>query len=113
LCDKFDKTGSTLENKTGIVGHKRTARTEENINKVKEFIKENPNQPISKASQQLGLKKSSLRNILVKDLAMHPYKITILQKIPESAFQKRNAFCIQILQMISSGKLDPNLMHLN
>jgi len=109
LYNKFQETGSVLDNLKGVVGRK-TVRTEEKINKVKQYMVENPKTSVRDASKKLKTNTRTLHRILKIDLKLCPYKIQIMHKIPKDVYQKRNAFCIKVQEMVESGRLDPNLI---
>ncbi len=46
--------------------------------------------------------RESVRNILNKELKLFPYKVQLMQKLPESSFKKRLDFCNKMLEKIQS-----------
>ena len=69
---KFEETGSVGNVKTPV--HARTARTAENIAAVRDSVAEEPSTSTRRRAQQLHLPRSSLMNIMHKDLNLHAYK---------------------------------------
>ena len=78
---KWKEYGSVQNQNKGKSGRKKTARTPQNIQRVRESIENNPNERIRPLAAKLQLKKSSLRTILVKDLKLFPYKDQITQQL--------------------------------
>ena len=73
---------------TGILIHrpkrekpKTPVRTPENISVVVESVNEVPATSIHSPSQQLNISKTSLRQILHKDLGMTPYKVQLVHEL--------------------------------
>ena len=75
LVLKFKETGTT-EDKP-ICGRPRNIPTDASVQRVAASVADNPKTSIRERCFQLGMTRSSLRNILVKDLKYHPYKIKI------------------------------------
>ena len=77
----FGKTGSIqLETK----GKKRTSRTNENIENVKQVMERSHQKSVRRLSQEVGVSKTSVHRILKLDLGLYPYKIKISQQIKEN-----------------------------
>ncbi|XP_055915177.1 uncharacterized protein LOC129948269 [Eupeodes corollae] len=72
IVKKFEKTGSVKDVKTPV--HARSARTAENIAAVRDSLAAEPSISIRRRAQQLQLSRSSLMNIMQKDLQLHPNK---------------------------------------
>lgn len=79
LVAKFELTGSINYQPTPI--RQRNARSIENIAAVRDSVRENPRQSISRRSQELGLSATSTWRILRRDLGMHAYKIQLTQEL--------------------------------
>ena len=69
IVQKFEQTGSVGEVKTPV--HARTARTAENIAAVRDSVAEEPFTSTRRRAQKLHLSRSSLMNIMHKDLHLH------------------------------------------
>ena len=66
IVQTFEQTGSVGDVKTPM--HARTARTAENIAAVRDSVAEEPSTSTRRLAQQLHLSRSSLMNIMHKDL---------------------------------------------
>ena len=75
------------------VGRKPTVRSPENIAAVQVSVGRSPKKSLRKRSQELGLKKSSVQRILIKDLHLYPYRIQIKQKLTPADKEKRVEMC--------------------
>ena len=69
---KFSKRGTVENQNAGRSGHHRTSRTEENINRVRLTLEENPR--LSARRNTLGLPKFVFNEITRLDLNYHPYQ---------------------------------------
>ncbi|CAH1992908.1 unnamed protein product [Acanthoscelides obtectus] len=78
LVRKFEATGS-VANLPGS-GRPRSVRTPENIDVVKESVRDDPKQSTTRRSQEWGISRTSLLRILHKDLNVHAYKIQLTQE---------------------------------
>ncbi|XP_065642687.1 protein GVQW3-like [Hydra vulgaris] len=79
LSHQFEQYGTTLDSHHS--GRPRTARSEENIARVRESAAESPKTSIRRRAQQLNISQRSLRRILKKGLHLFPYKIQLVQKL--------------------------------
>ena len=61
--------------------HRRFARSAENNAIVSESLTEEPNVPIPRRSQELGLSYGTLWSTLHLDLHLHPYKVQLTQQL--------------------------------
>ncbi|XP_053949535.1 uncharacterized protein LOC128857797 [Anastrepha ludens] len=88
MMQKFEQTGSVGDVKTPV--HARTARTAENIAGVRDSVVEEPSTSTRRRAQQLHLSRSSLMNIILKDLHLHAYKVQLTQELkPLDHFKRR------------------------
>ena len=70
LVDKFEQHGFVTDQR---VSHcSRSARSEQNIQSVHESVAEDPKLSTRRRSQQLGIKRTSLQNILKKRFGSIP-----------------------------------------
>lgn len=73
IVQKLEQTGSVGDVKTPV--HAHTARTAETIAAVRDSVAEEPSTSTRRRAQQLHLSRSSLLNIMHKDLHLHAYKV--------------------------------------
>ena len=71
----------SINNYKGNCRRKRDVRTSENVNRVSELVKMNPNESIRLMSSRLDNKRESLRQIMTEDSNMRPYKIICLHEL--------------------------------
>ena len=60
-------------------GRRVSARTERNIDVVRDSVGRSPKKSIRRRSQELGIPRESVRHVLKFDLNLYPYKIQIKQ----------------------------------
>jgi len=72
---------------------------------VRESVRENPRQSISRRSQELGLSATSTWRILRRDLGLHPYKIQLTQELKVNDHRQRRVFADWVLEQL---EVDPN-----
>lgn len=92
---RFEETGST--SKPHAKGRPRTSRTEDNIESVKQSVREDPQMSTRKRSSVLNISRRSLQRILNLDLKLHPYKLQLTQELKDSDFIARLTFANEIL----------------
>ena len=68
---------------------RRIARSEEIIAAVSASIQNEPNQPIPRRSQELGIAQTKLWRIMRKDLGLHAFKIKFTQELKPLDHLKR------------------------
>ncbi len=68
---------------------KKSGRSKLNIKKVKKIIIKKPDLSTQKLAQKLKLKKSTVWNILKKDLKLTPYKLSKHQLLSTATATKR------------------------
>lgn len=84
---KFEETGSTLDKPKS--GRPRLSRTEENVERVNQSVRVDPDLSIRKRASALNVHRSSLHRILRKDLKLQPYKIQLVQELkPQDPIQR-------------------------
>ena len=103
LVLKFKETGTT-EDKPRC-SRPRNIRTDASIQRVAVSVAHNPKTSTRRRCSQLGMTRSSLRNVLVNKLKYHPYKIQITQELQLTDYQKRSDFanrffCLQKMKTI-------------
>ena len=85
--NKFRKQGSVLnankksEDRRTHSGRPRSARTDANVDRVRDSVARSPKKSLRRRSQQLGMSSASVRRILVIDLKLHPYRIQIKHQL--------------------------------
>lgn len=91
------RTGSIVKKKPP--GPTKTARTPENIERVRAALIRSPGRSARKHARELRLSRESVRTILQKDLKFHPYKMCVAQKLEERDYAQRQelAFRMQVL----------------
>ena len=89
LFQAFQTKGTLLEPKRPRVS---TVRTPENIEAVRVAMTRSPSKSTRTLSRQLGIRRSSIQNILHKDLHLFPYKITMAHKLQANDRQRRVQF---------------------
>ena len=109
LLDKFRETGSVGDKNKGHSGRPRSARTENNIETLRQRLAESPRKSTRRLSQEAALSRSTVIRIIHQDLHMFPYKIQVLQAQTEGNKAERLAFCQNISQQIEDH---PDLLDL-
>ena len=100
LVSKFQATGQvTDQNKVGS-GRPRTARSEDNINRVREKTQRSPKKKLNPS-----IPKSSIYRILRVDLNLIPYRIKVKQTLSLGDKQERVLLCRAAL---AKHQLDPH-----
>ena len=81
VIDRFSKTSSTLPMKDP--GPQKTARTEENISRVRTVINENKSLSVRQIAIKLDLSTKTVWQILRKDIKFYPYKSKTVNKLSD------------------------------
>ncbi|RVE40724.1 hypothetical protein evm_014625 [Chilo suppressalis] len=97
---RFEETGSTF--KPHAKGRPRTSRTEDNIESVKQSVREYHTMSTRKRSSVLNISRRSLQRILNLDLKLHPYKLQLTQELKDSDFIARLTFANEMLNRFSN-----------
>jgi len=95
IIERFRRTGSVSPEK-GLKTRQKRVCTAKNVVKVRNHFVETPKASLRKSSHVLGIKKTSLREILKKDLKMKPYKLYRSQELPEERPQKLTVWLLQM-----------------
>lgn len=90
-------TGSIVKKKPP--GPTKTARTPENIDRVRAALIRSPGRSARRHASELRISRESLRTILQKDIKFHPYKISIVQKLEGRDYEQRENFAV-LMQVI-------------
>ena len=110
LIQKFKRTGSVCDNMLGNVGPKVGVKTPENIKRTRQVFDRSPRTSIRKAEQQVGIKRESVRQIVVADLQLFPYRILIHQRLSQPLVEQRLEFTNIIVGMIDNDQFDVNTL---
>ena len=87
IVDKFETKFTLLE--PPVLKRRRIARSKEIIAAVSASIKNEPNQPIPRRSQELGIAQTTQWRIMHKDLGLHAFKIKLTQELKPLDHLKR------------------------
>lgn len=102
---KFHENG-TIGNLSKLhSGRPTTSVTPENIERVEEFFSENPRTSLNRASQALGIPRTSLQRIAKTRVKLFPYKIQTFQQLSEFDQQRRLDFSMSMIDMIIAGSI--------
>ena len=110
VIDNFIKYGTLQDHRHDVPGRPVSMPTDENVERIKDYFKVNPNATIRKAAQALKISKTSLHRILKHFLNMHLYKISSHQLLSEHSMGKRLKFCKTITGMFEDKELDEKLI---
>jgi hypothetical protein len=108
VVNKFNAYGTVCNVNKGRSGPHVSARAPEEVDRVEEFFSENPSVSTRRASQELGISRTSLQRILKHDVKLYPYKIQMFQLLTSHHIEKRLAFGRRMLRWLERGKLDPS-----
>lgn len=89
------------------VEHSRPTRNEENVINTLAFMEVNPHASIRCAAEGIGIDKSLVQHILVKN-GYHPYKIHLVQELRPNDPDRRLDFIVQIIIKIED---DPEFLN--
>jgi len=96
---RFKSTGSVCDNKKGMVGRHRSARTQDSVAPVREVLPRSPRRTVPRYSQSLGMKRTSTHSIRWWDLTLYPCKIQVLQMPTAANSQRRRRDFFQFVQL--------------
>jgi hypothetical protein len=86
---------------SGVVRHKRRARTGGNVQHVEETIQRNPRKSISRLSQELGNNTGTAYKMFKQDFKTVPYKMHMFQTLNSYDKGRRMEFGINLLIKIN------------
>lgn len=92
---KFRETGSAMNIKN--MGPIPSVSTQENLQRVRDAVIANPRRSIRKHAAALGIKKSTVHNIIKKKMCFHPYKIQLVQALKENDYVLRRTCAERML----------------
>lgn len=96
---KFVHEGTCLNINKGRSGRRRTARTAENIELVRQSLTENGQR--SGRRNGLGLSRTTFERIVKIDIKFHPYVLIGMQKLREGDPAQRLAFCNRLVNTVA------------
>ena len=102
LIKKFEETGSIVDIKSP--GRARARRSLENIAAVRQSVDVSPGKSIRPRSQQLAIPRSTMQQILKKDLHLHAYKFQLTQELKPTDHLKRREFVNWMLGKPKRGR---------
>ena len=109
IMKKWNEKSSIEDLHRGNSGRPRTNRNPDNFQKVSDGLHHNGKRTsIRKVAASTSLPYSSVRDIMVKDMKLYPYKPTISQKLNDRQIENRLAFCRRMKGMIDNFELDVN-----
>lgn len=76
-------------------GRRRSVRTPENIERVRDSINDNPETSTRRRAAQLGMNRRSLQRILRTDLKLFPYKLQLVQRVSPADAQARLRYAVR------------------
>ena len=106
---KFNENGTILNLNKGKSGRRRTGRSEENINAVREAVENNPS-TVSCRKNGLGLNYVTFHRIIKLDLNWYPYRIVVRHQLKETDHGRRLTFCRWFLQQHNNRRFLVNLI---
>ena len=104
---KLKKTGATTRRKGQ--GRKRTTRTPENIEKVRQFLNDNPTTrtpSCRKLSKRFSIKLTCVKEILRKDLKKKSLRRVPVTRLSSKQKDARIKFATEYIKAVDSGKID-------
>lgn len=100
--------GTSLNRNKGNSGRRRTGRSEENIQAVRDQLQENPN--VSARRNGLALPSATFNRITRLDLNWHPYQINVRHELKADDFPRRLNFCQWFNQQQRNPRFLANLV---
>lgn len=70
-------------------GRRKDVRSRDNIERVSQSVGQSPKTSVRRRGQELGINRESVRRILVQDLNLHPYRISIRQTLSDRDIEQR------------------------
>lgn len=97
----FKETGSVMKKRRG---GDRTARTPENVERVRLAALQSPNRSVRLRAANLNLSQTTVRRILKVDLHFHPYKMVICQQLLPGDHNQRKMFCERMSSVLDDNE---------
>lgn len=99
VVKKFEREFTLLDNpRTNRV---RNVRNAENVEAVRQSVRDNPKLSVRRRAQQLDLTYGSTWRIVRKDLGLHPYKIQLVQELKQHDHRFRRGFAAWALEQLT------------
>lgn len=102
LVKKFKSVGNVRDKPH--TGRVKTARTPDNIERVRQSVLQSPKTSSHLRSLQLQMSETTVRRVLKSDLQLFPYKIQIKQSLTEADKQSRVQMCNWFNDQMESNK---------
>ena len=87
IVRKFEEKGSVHDRPRPGPG--RCMRTPVNVQKIRSKLEESPHRSLKRLTRETGIKRSTVRRIILDDLKLYSYKIQMLQKQSDPNKMKR------------------------
>ena len=88
---KYERKGTSLICNKGNSGRRRSVRTGENIELLRNTLEQHPH--VTTRINPINISRSSFNRTTKIDLRWHPYRMKIRQQLQENDFQRRLQFC--------------------
>ena len=110
MIEKLNRTGSLHDDSDAKTGAPVTVRTEDNIQRVREYYTNNPTQSQRRGSEELNIDRTALRKMMKEDLQLFPYKIQLVQAFGKDSLDQRWRFANDIVGRIDRQELNPKVI---
>ena len=105
---RLRKSGSDDVSRKSGSGRKRSARTDENVEKVRRIIDGDSGTSLKQLSKETGLSRTAVQTIVKQDLKLKSYSKVKMQRAQEKPREKRLNLCTQWKARMEDGyELDP------
>ena len=104
IVQKFEVHGTCHNRNKGNSGRRVSARTELNIDTVRESTVRSPKKSIRRRSSELGLTKSTVQRIMKQDFNLYPYKLEIKQTLTDRNKEQRFQMCTWFNEMMENDE---------
>ena len=107
-AQKFREHGTALNlnvkgKRDTYSGQPKSARSQENIDAIRDSIGRSPRKSLRRRSQEFGINRESIRRILVKNLQLYLYRVQIKHKLTQADMEKRVAMCRWFCEMVDEN----------
>ncbi len=90
---KFTTEGTVRDLHKGRSGRKRSGRSEDSVDVVRQAVVRSPKKSIRRLSAETDLRKSTVQRILRQDIHAFPYKIQSESLLTDEQKEKTSTFC--------------------
>ena len=87
-------------------GRPKAVCTDENKERIRENVEENPTTSTRKRSLKLGISRTSLKRVM-KSLNFYPYKVQLIQELKPQDFQPRLQYAVRLREL---AEKEPNFL---